>query len=759
MRKIMDLCLRRPLFFGALFLMPFFAFYSCFIYSPPALSFYDGQMITVTGVVEDKILNETGYVDSLCIAGKYGFKCYPSDTGGCDLRIFIGSPVSVTGRFKSFRKATNPGEFDSQRFNENRGFLFYLSDCEITLLSDSKDPIGEFFFRMRKHCCEIVLKYCPREGGTINTLLFGEKSGLDRDRQNTYKMAGLAHFLVISGLHVSVAGGGIYILLRNLGMKRGPAAALGMVFIIFYGLLVGFTVSVMRAIIMYLLRLGADIFNRTYDILSALGIAAVITLLKEPLMIRDSAFLYSYCAVLFVGLYMTYLKRDSDRDAFMKLYSKKGYKFRLAQLRSAARVPLVLYLGLLPVSLYFQSFSNILGILLNLCLGLLTAPVLLCSALGFLFGSLDLKLLASLADLFCGLLLKLIDLASQVMSTIHFAYIANKPSLGCIFVYYLVLLILLFSRWKWIPESVTYFVMLTIVLFISTNFSPYPSFTALDVDQGDCIVIRTGLNSAIISDCGSTGRSDIGKNVVFPYLLSQGITRIDDIFISHSDSDHINGIEYLLENSGKSPILIRRVVFPLLNSENWDEKLEKIRIDAIAAGVRTTFATRLDSFFYGKTRVCVLYPSLDSLAGVSNADSMILWVNYRTTDILLTGDATAETEERLILPQNVSFEILKVAHHGSRFSTTESFLKVLDPDIAVISAGRNNNYGHPHADTLSRLESSGATIFRTDRLGAITIPLRDGGLGTFLSPPIGGMGTFLPPPTGGTGTGLVSPPH
>ncbi len=722
MRKIKDILSRRPIFFGALFLVPFFAIYACFIYTAPALPFYDGESVVLTGRICEKTVSENGDVDSLCVKGEYGFKCYVNEFE-LSSAIPLGSVVLVNGTFKHFSSPTNPGEFDGARFYENRGYLFYLNVNDISVVSSPKFPVKEYFFKMRLHCIEIVKRSCPLESGTINTLLFGDRTGLDPKRQNSYKRAGLAHFLVISGLHMSVAGGGVYTLLKRFGMKRSRAAVMGMGFILFYGSLAGFSVSVLRAVIMHLFRLTADVINRSYDILSALGVASTVTLISNPLQLRDSSFLYSYTAVLVIGLYFSYVHRDLQIEIFGNVYSKDGSEFRSATRTEAAVIPLIVYLALLPISLYFQSYSNLLSVPLNLCLGLLTGPVIMLAALGFMFGGIKLYFFAALADFFCALLLKVADGLSHVMSTCHFAYIANKPGLSIIFLYYVAFGIIFLQRKRMPGKCAAVVVMSTAISLLSLNPSPYPSLAVLDVDQGDCIVLRTGKHSAIISDCGSTGRSEVGKNVLYPYLLSQGITTVEDIFISHSDSDHINGISYLLENSRTGPIKVKRVVFPYLPKEMWDEKFEEIYELALKNRVKVSAVKKGDELNYGKIRVKVLNPSPGRISEDPNTDSTVLWASVGDTDILLTGDATEETEKRLALPDNVCFEILKVAHHGSRFSSSGMFLQEVTPALSLISAGKNNRYGHPHNETIKRLENVGSVIYQTGQSGAITVYL------------------------------------
>lgn len=717
MRKISDLIARRPLFFLCLSLIPLFAIYACVIHRHPVFPFNEKQTVTLTGIVSEKVLDSDGLISAFYVKGKYNFKCYPSDLKIPSEALPLGAKVNVKGTVSPFRPPGNPGEFDAEKFYENRGYLFYMNVKSITLEFFSRFPLKEFFFRIKCHFTNIVKSYCPIEYGTINTLLFGDKSNLDKERRDLYRTAGLSHFLVISGLHVSIAGGGIYMFLRRIGMRRSHAAVLGISFIILYGLVIGFSVSVFRAICMYLIRLLADITKRTYDILTALGISAVLTLVVNPLWIRDSAFLYSYTAVLFTGLYLTYIKKRREEELFDSLYSLKGIKASRGKIKLYIAVPVVIYLSLLPISLYFQSYSNLLSVPLNVLLGLLTTPILVFGFLGFIFGCLHLSFPAGLSDYFCAILLVIIDKISSWVSKMDFSKIIYQPSRATIFLYYLLLFCVLFILPYYLSEKACLLLISIGIVLLGNSINPFPSITVLDVDQGDCIVIKNGKHSAIISDCGSTGRTGIGENIIIPYLYSQGITEITHIFISHADRDHINGIETLLTSE---EIKIKNVIFPKISSDMWNEGLNEIKKTAMTNKVNIA---SVSWGYYLKTNsvsfLC-LSPRTDALSGDSNQDSLVLWCNIYDFDALLTGDATEETERNLVLPK-VSFEMLKVSHHGSRYSSSEDFLSKLKPNIAIVSAGKNNSYGHPHEETLERLKQINASVFRTDCDGAITV--------------------------------------
>ncbi|MBO7599913.1 MAG: DNA internalization-related competence protein ComEC/Rec2 [Lachnospiraceae bacterium] len=722
----------RPVFFAGLVTALLFSIYVNLIHKPEPIPYPKGETVTLSGTITEKTLDENGKLSTFKVRGTYGFLCYVNRANMQPSTLPIGAKVKITGRIGHFSHATNPGEFDTFKYNETRGYLFYVNLSSAEILSYPRFPIKEYFFDLKTDFTKTVLLNCPREGATINTILFGDRSSMEDERRTLYKNAGLSHFLVISGLHISAAGGFIYMLIRKMNVKRRFAALAGMLFIIFYGLLAGFTVSVIRAVIMFLIRLLADMINRTYDILTALAVSSTVTLFMNPLYIRDPSYLYSYAAVLFIGLFYTLLKRDFDNEKERRLLDADGFKALTIRLYDHAFIPILIYFALLPLSLFFNSYSNLLSIPLNLILALFTGPILLTGFSGFLFGSLKLKGLAKIADFLCALLLRIIDGISSAGLKISIFRLIGKPGIILVLIYYLCFLFFLFLSGKKTGTGYGLVVMLTALTILTKPHYIYPSITMLDIGQGDCAVIQTGKHTAIISDCGSSTRSEAGRYVLVPFLLSRGITEISDIYISHGDADHINGIYYLIDNK-EDLISADRVVFPGLPENLFNEDLKEIYRSSKEHGIDCVFINAGTVVKYDEISLTCLSPGLDHITGDANTDSVIFLLNHKKFDMLFSGDATKESEDALdlypdcLISEDKKIDVYKCAHHGSRFSSSEAFLDKASPDITVISCGLNNRYGHPHEETLKRLTDTGSRVYRTDQNGAITIKLLPSG--------------------------------
>lgn len=715
----------RPVFMWGIVLVVCIVIYVNLFYTSPTLPFQSGEYITLRGIIENKSLNSDGNIATLYLKGHPGFLCYVNNSFLSPADYPIGAEVIIKGKVGLFDKARNPGEFNSKDYYENRGYFCYVNLSDIVVPVKPSIPVREFLFSLRMYFCDVVLKACPLEGGTINTLLFGDKTGLDSMRKELYKNAGLSHFLVISGLHVSVAGGGIYIALKKTGMKRKYAAWAGLLFVLFYGALVGFSVSVMRAVIMFIIRLLADILNRTYDILTALFTAAIITLIQNPLWIRDSAFLYSYLAVLFIGLYYTFLRQGQEFRVFRHVVKHHGFRYRIAKIKMAVSVPILIYLALLPVSLYFQCYSNLLSVPLNLILGLFTAPILYCGAFGLFCGLMHMGFLAKMWDFLCTLMLRIIDRLSHFVAVSGWTKIINKPTLAAIIIYYVIFFLFLFIMAGRVNSAFCVLMVTADIMLVGINLNPCMAITMVDVGQGDCIIIKTSIDSAIICDCGSSDENDVGKYTLVPTLMSMGIRRITDLYVSHYDSDHINGLTYLLENMAETSIYVSRIVLPGLPPESLGSEAVSLYRTIRTAEIPAIFINAGDTVSYPGFSVKCLWPDADYILGDSNSDSMVLWLKAGDFDMLLSGDATVSTETRLIksglLQLQGSIEVYKCAHHGSNTSSSVQFLDLIDPRITLISVGAGNPYGHPRDETLEKLKKIGSTVYRTDLNGAINI--------------------------------------
>ncbi|MBQ7410269.1 MAG: ComEC/Rec2 family competence protein [Clostridia bacterium] len=279
---------------------------------------------------------------------------------------------------------------------------------------------------------------------------------------------------------------------------------------------------------------------------------------------------------------------------------------------------------------------------------------------------------------------------------------------------------------KIISSIINIFFVIFILIFILISINSSLKIYFIDVGQGDCTVIQTPNNKNIIIDGGegNTDKYDYGENVVLPYLLDRGITKIDYLIISHCDSDHIGGLFAVLENLKVEQVLIGIQPEP---SEQFEALIKiankkKIEIKFLKAGD----VLKLDE----NIKIEVLWPIKNELIeeNALNNNSLVFKLCYKEFSILFTGDIEEVAEREIVKiydKQSLKASVLKVAHHGSKTSSTNEFLEMVKPEIALIGVGEDNKFGHPSEDILKLLNYFNVKIYRTDINGEIVIKIKD----------------------------------
>lgn len=285
-----------------------------------------------------------------------------------------------------------------------------------------------------------------------------------------------------------------------------------------------------------------------------------------------------------------------------------------------------------------------------------------------------------------------------------------------------------------------------LLLFFPEHQKKQLEIVMLDVGQGDGIALHLPDGENILVDGGSLDVEDLAKYRLEPYLKSRGIGKLDYVFVTHGDQDHISGITQMLQRKERG-VEIETLVVPI--QEVWEENLEELVTLAKRQKVRVVEMEEDQRITFSGGRILCLQPGRGENPESGNAASMVLLLSYGKFDLLLTGDVEGEGEQMLTeklarerkkeeeeqkaeinlggkdgIKETEGFgkiEVLKVAHHGSKNSTSQGFLSVLHPECAIISAGKNNRYGHPSKETLNRLAEDGVVSFCTIEKGAIRI--------------------------------------
>lgn len=648
----------------------------------------------------------------------------------------IGNEIQVKGELEFFDVSTNPGMFDQKFYYAKQGIHGYIRAKEIKQTSSKILPLQETLSQLKLHWKEKLIQVMGEEkGGILSAVLLGDKSNLEPDLQELYRLSGIGHILAISGLHMSFLGVGLYGFLRRRGISFLTAGSMGILFLCLYTMMIGWGVSGMRALVMFIVRIGADICGRVYDGPTGLSLAALVIVWVQPMYLLDAGFLLSFGAVL--GMQLVYPVLETiwlpPRPKLLMVGERLPplYKIKRTFLKGLL-ASLSIHIMILPVMLYFYFEFPPYSIFLNL----LVIPLMSWVLGAGIFGSVFLTAVPFVGKMLlksCGLVLTWYELLCTQSFRLPFhRVVTGQPPKWKAVVYYILLFggLLLWNKRKQRqreeearmtgderPGQGIVVIVLFLFLLISRPKSGL-EVTMLDIGQGDCLFLRTEKFTCLI-DGGSSDVSAVGKYRIEPFLKSQGVAALDLVFISHGDADHMNGIEEMLERQEQG-IRIQGLVLP--PKSIWDEKLETLARSAVENKTKVYSMQQGEILRMGSLSLQCIQPEAKSSLTPGNEASMVLSVEYKAFSMLCTGDTEGAGETLLIqnLPKK-NYTVLKVAHHGSKNSTKDTFLKVCSAPYALISAGRDNRYGHPHEETIQRLQEDGSNIITTQKAGAIML--------------------------------------
>lgn len=640
-----------------------------------------------------------------------GLLCYWEE----DEEPAMGSYVVIEGKFRAFTHATNPGEFDSANYYHIMGKQGRLTGSRCLAKSGGCDRFRENLYRLKEYLA-LLLKasYPPKEAEIMRAMLLGEKGTLDTDIKSLYQQNGIIHILAISGLHLSILGMGLYKVLRKLHVPNMVNIILSIAWMYCYGTMTGMGVSIIRALVMFGFHLAAGLFGRTYDMLTAMTVAALSILIQQPLYLTHSGFLFSFGAICGIGLFVPAVEahRFTDNRLVRSFFTGMGIS-----------------LSTLPVYCAFYSefppYSVLLNLLVIPCMSLILTNGIAVLAIASLILPLG-KYLARPGVCLLWFYEKCCDLC---LSLPGHQWITGSPAVWQITLFILLLagLALFYERMKkWQFWTVVLLAVFVLTVRLPQGFE----VTALDVGQGDCIYLTDGAGSHYLIDGGSSTQKEVETYQILPFLKYRGVRYLDAVFVTHPDSDHINGIQGMLETYGEHGIEIGCLVLPDVAEECRHEEYHMLESLAWEAGIPVQYIHAGQKIENGEVMLTCMHPGKNYASEDANVYSTVLYLRFGVFTALFTGDLEGEGE-RLVMEKlqesgiaNVS--MLKVAHHGSRNSTPVEFVKLVNPQIALISAGRNNSYGHPHPETLERFAAAGCRTYQTPISGAVTVRVKGG---------------------------------
>lgn len=684
-----------------------------------------------------------------------GILCYVEE--GREPRL--GSYVLVSGNAACFSQSRNPGGFDQKLYYRIQNIGFAMKKTVIIKESSTYSKYYEGLYQLRR-CMEQVFDrtMSEKDASIMKAMILGNKAELDKESKQLYRKSGISHILAISGLHISLIGMGLYKLLRRVRIPTALAAVFAVVVMLMYGDMVGSSASAFRAIFMFALRMGAEVLHRTYDMLTALAMAAVGILLEQPLYIYHVGFLLSFGAIVGLGCMLEVLKTDTRQMLVNKKIQKRSEWIRnqcwnkiTESLLGSGSIFLIHFPIMLSVYYEFPIYSFLLNmviipamsLVMGLGLGCMLAGGIGASAGSTLVGNTGAELvglgglgvicegIANILAFGCQVCLRIFEsLCEWSMILPGAGWIVGEPAVWRVIVFYgVVLLLFLVHRYcKYVmkgklclPFLVKMIWILAAVTLLTQKTYSGLTITMLDVGQGDCIWLETNTGHHYLIDGGSTSEDKLGEYTIVPFLKQTGTDVVDAVFLTHLDTDHTSGILDLLR--GESGIKVRKVVIAkaAIRDEAYDELAGLCRTQ----GVSLLHVGSGDVISDGSLSLEILHPLADYITDSRNAYSLVMKLEYGNFHALFTGDVEEDGELLVAeaLPEDWECHLYKAAHHGSRNSNTLELLEKIRPKLAIISCEEDNSYGHPHAETLERLANVGSKVMVTKDCGAIIIEI------------------------------------
>ncbi|MCR5688163.1 MAG: ComEC/Rec2 family competence protein [Lachnospiraceae bacterium] len=781
-----------------LFLM---AAYALSGFGPPVPSWdvdaASGRTVSVTGTVADRqekngslqaYLKDISFITA-------DSTCFPKRSEGIVVKLAdgvppeylrLGSRVSAKGVFAPFERPRCEGMFDSRTYYMIRGYEGQLIRARITGRSKAHNYLYEGLRGFREKSYDVLKENMSAEdAGVTAAMTLGDRSDLDRETKDLFQSAGISHVLALSGLHIASVGLAVLAMLRKLRVPLRASAVIAGTLIGLYSVMTGLSTSTARAMIMFAISVASILAGRTYDLMSAAALSAVLIIAEYPSYLYDSGFLMSFGAIVGIScIFPVFEKIPGVIASDFLPHSFEEKKGRIpgaaSKLYGAVCVTVSVTAATLPVTSESFMQVSLFSVFFNLIVIPLMSVVLLTGFLGIGVGLIGLE--PGFILKITHYILKLYRYLGKISEKIDGnVFLTGKPEKWQSITYVMIVataviagnIVILGKKLNNISaknvdrtgrqktndniryqreneDKITYVVegvaqrrrrkrkeLLGIGGFLAAMFAAAAILTYqprceaeirnVDVGQGDCALIWGEGTGAFMIDAGSSDVRNAGTYRILPVLKANRVRTLDYCFLTHMDSDHVSAVAELLEDEG-SIVRIKNIAVSSAAYHSDHENFVRIAEAAGKCGTVIVPLSAGDVLSSGRMRITCLSPdgSMSGDAYDENSLSLVLRLELAGHDGrtcfsgLFTGDIGEDVERRL-LPVTDRTSYLKVAHHGSRFSSCGEFMSAASPKVSVISVGIGNSYGHPSSEALSRIGMTGSRIYRTDRDGEVTV--------------------------------------
>ena len=635
----------------------------------------------------------------------------------------IGDMLNISAQIKIPEKKRNPGGFDEAAYLSGQG-IFVLLDVTHIEKSQKQKPDLFLFLLKKGHDAREQLAIVweknmeQDEGALLTGMLFGDTSRLSREAKDNFKLSNLSHLTSVSGANVAFFLAPVSLVFYKFTGKRILRKSLIFTFLLLFGFLTGWQPSVSRAIIMAMTGIVSALISKRTDSLHGLFFSGFLMLILTPHVASDQGFLLSFSASF--GLLT--LTEPLKRKIFNICPDNEKNNLLSTGISSAicANITMLPFLGQMQMKQSVFLFGlNILAVFLSECITLLWMPSMLIS-IPFFFANVQGPVMRWIYNPVSGLMYILLRLAEQGKQLAKSGFAVSRIPVHLL-IGLTLLIILFFFHKGYLQKKMLRMLLIVNCIFIfilgvQWILKPDVTFIFLDVGQGDSILIISKTGKSILLDGGNKNK---GKNIIEPALDYYGIYEPDITVLSHLDADHTTGILELIHNGR-----VQNVFTSCIEHSSNEENLFRTLADS--GEIQLHRLQKNDKIHLDRNlTVSVLWP-LEITENGGNEDSLILLAETGDTGVLFMGDAGIKSEAKLLYSSEVKSilqekaDVLKVGHHGSRFSTSDYLLDILDLDAAIFCVGKNN-YGHPDENVLKRMESSFIPVYRTDLHGAVVL--------------------------------------
>jgi len=681
--------------------------------------------VTISGYVAETSISSSGR-QKVIINSTDSLKIYAVlDEGET---VVPGQFLTVHGEMLPLDTARNPGAFDEFQYFRSK-WVHYKMFPELIEKGGVRHSLNSVLASVSLRCAQIFDSILPEnEAGIMKAMVLGDTSGLSSEISHLYSDSGIYHILSVSGLHVAILAQILNAILKKFKLRKNKASIITLMFLVAYCLLTGAGSATVRATIMCCALIIGEMIGRDSDSLTSVSFAALCLLVFSPMKLFDFGFLYSFTAVygfIFGGkVYNSlifYLKRKAKCATIRKILNSKFVGKMLAS-------SVIATVAVSPLSAFAQYKIPLSGVLLNVIIAPTAVFILAFGFVAVIIGLINIGF-ASFVIAPVYYLLKIYEQLCRIGLSLPFSVInTGRPSMFLIIGAYLLISIAIWRR-KFLKFAAPIFALALIVCALI----PRPMNIAfLDVGQGDCVVASGGNEIFLIDGGGSMLKAEgenTGATVVIPYLNYLGANTVSAAFMTHEHEDHAFGILEMLKAKKTEKLYLPTL---LQGKEDEIELLERILNAAKEHGTEVNYIKDGDvvNFQNGISVEC-LFPYDDTTHNDGNEICLVLKVIYGETEMLVTGDIGVNEEAKILQgledERVLSSDILKVAHHGSKNSTTDEFLECVNPKVSVIGVSKTNPHGHPAPQTMEKLKAQGCAIYTTAENGAILIGLKKNG--------------------------------